>query len=335
MAAVAAALRGSEPSVPRAGAAAAPPEGVRRLHHQRRDGRSPRRRAPIRGRRRPRSWTRCPPRRSSRRRRSRVPASSTCGRPTTGSTTSLRQIVREGERYGAGAPTGRADPGGVRLREPDRPAHDRSRAERRDRRRARPAPDVRRARGRAGVLLQRRRRPDGSLRRVRRGSVPPAPRPRGRDARGRLPRRLRDRPRPRRSSTRRVPASPTSRRKNGSSGSGRRARAARWSRSARRSSGSGSPSTRTSSRRRSWSKGEIAQAIERLREAGVRLRRRGRDVVPLDRVRRRQGPRRDPLGRDAHVLRRRHRLRPRQVLARLRPPDLRLGRRSPRRRRDA
>ena len=115
---------------------------------------------------------RCPPRRSSRRRRWRAPASSTCGRPTTGSTTCCGRSSRRASATARARPTGRAHPGGVRLREPDRPAHDRSRAQRRDRRRARPAPDVRRSRGRARVLLQRRRRPDGSLRRVRRGPVP-------------------------------------------------------------------------------------------------------------------------------------------------------------------
>ncbi len=66
---------------------------------------------------------------------------------------------------------------------------------------------------------------------------------------------------------------------------------------------------------------------------GAHLRGGRRGVVPLHHVRRRQGSCRDPLERDAHVLRRGHRLRGRQVLTRVRPSDLRLGRRPPRRRR--
>ena len=132
---------------------------------------------------------------------------------------------------------------------------------------------------------------------------------------------------------RRDPGSRTSRRRSGSSGSGTRAPAARWSRSAPRSSGSASPSTAYFLEASLVEKGEIAQAIERLREGGVVYEAEGatwfRSTAfgdDKDRVR-------DPLGRDAHVLRRRLRLRDRQVLARVRPPDLRLGRGSPRRRR--
>ncbi len=66
---------------------------------------------------------------------------------------------------------------------------------------------------------------------------------------------------------------------------------------------------------------------------GAHLRGGRSGVVPLHHVRRRQGSRGDPLERDPHVLRRGHRLRDRQVLARLRSSDLRLGRRPPRRRR--
>ena len=65
---------------------------------------------------------------------------------------------------------------------------------------------------------------------------------------------------------------------------------------------------------------------------GRRLRRRRRGLVPLDPVRRRQGPGPDPLQRPAHLLRRRLRLHRRQVLPRLRPPRLRARRRPPRRR---
>ena len=67
------------------------------------------------------------------------------------------------------------------------------------------------------------------------------------------------------------------------------------------------------------------------RRSDLRGRRRG--LVPLHRLRRRQGPHRRALQRPAHVLRRRPRLRDRQVPPRFRPPDLRLGRRSSRRRR--
>ena len=66
---------------------------------------------------------------------------------------------------------------------------------------------------------------------------------------------------------------------------------------------------------------------------GAHLRGGRSGVVPLHDVRRRQGSRGDPLERHPHVLRRGLRVRHRQVLARVRPPDLRLGRRPPRRRR--
>ena len=63
-----------------------------------------------------------------------------------------------------------------------------------------------------------------------------------------------------------------------------------------------------------------------------RLRAGRRDVVPLDGLRRRQGPRDLPLERRADLLRRRHRLRDREVQPRLRQADLRLGRGPPRHR---
>ena len=53
-------------------------------------------------------------------------------------------------------------------------------------------------------------------------------------------------------------------------------------------------------------------------------------VVPLDRLRRRQGPGDHPLERRADLLRGRHRLRDREVQPRLRPAHLHLGRRPPR-----
>ena len=84
------------------------------------------------------------------------------------------------------AATTRARPGRDGLRQPDRPDHCRLGPERRDRRLGRPAARARRRRGRARVLLQRRRRADGTLSRVGRGGAA-----RGGAAGGRLPRRLR------------------------------------------------------------------------------------------------------------------------------------------------
>ena len=88
--------------------------------------------------------------------------------------------------YGGGsAARSRADPGRARLGQPDGAAHGRRGPERRLRRLRRPPARVRRPRGRTRVLLQRRRRPDGPVSRLRRGG------PRGPGAaRGRLPRRL-------------------------------------------------------------------------------------------------------------------------------------------------
>ncbi len=80
-------------------------------------------------------------------------------------------------------------------------------------------------------------------------------------------------------------------------------------------------------------KGEIASAVDRLREAGYAFESEGAVLVPLDGVRRRQGSRDRALQRRAHVLRGGLRVPDRQVLARLRPRDLRVGRRPPRRRR--
>ena len=82
---------------------------------------------------------------------------------------------RELRRRLAGAP--RADPGRDGLGQPDRADHRRGRPQRRVRRLGRAAARARRARGRARVLLQRRRRADGALpcvgRGVRRGEEPP------------------------------------------------------------------------------------------------------------------------------------------------------------------
>ena len=76
--------------------------------------------------------------------------------------------------------------------------------------------------------------------------------------------------------------------------------------------------------------GWVERAIERLRGRRPRLRAGRRALVPLDRLRRRQGPGHHPLERPADLLRGRHRLRHREVQPRLRPPDLHLGRGPPR-----
>ena len=64
--------------------------------------------------------------------------------------------------------------------------------------------------------------------------------------------------------------------------------------------------------------------------ARLHLRARGRDLVPLDRVRRRQGPRAQEVRRQLHLLRRRHRVPQEQVRPRVRPRHQHLGRRPPR-----
>ncbi len=79
-----------------------------------------------------------------------------------------------------------ADPGRVRVRQPDRPGHRRDGAQCRLRRQPGAAVRVRRPRGRSRVLLQRRRPPDRAVRRVAAGAGA-----RHRAARRRLPRRVR------------------------------------------------------------------------------------------------------------------------------------------------
>ena len=116
----------------------------------------------------------------------------------------------------------RAAPGRDGLRQPDRPAYRRPCPKRRLWRLGRPAARVRGTPGRARVLLQRRRGPDGALSRLRGGGTP-----RGATARGRLPG---------------ASTSPSSR-------SSRVTRSRRCSSASRlRSSGSASTSTRGSAR---------------------------------------------------------------------------------------
>ena len=184
----------------------------------------------------PRSWRRSHPRRSSRRRRWRGPASSTWRPPTTGSTTWFEASSRRADATGR-APTGRRIQVEFVSANPTGPltiGH----AERRDRGRARPAAHVRRPRGGARILLQRRRRADGSLRArpsrhgTSRRSVatPRCPRTGITGSTSRTSRA--------RSWHRRAPAWRTCRRRSGSSGSARKQPASRWSRSGPHSHGS-------------------------------------------------------------------------------------------------
>ena len=98
----------------------------------------------------------------------------------------LAEILAAGQNYGGGSAKARGKgAGGDGLSESDRPDHRRRRTQRRLRRLRCAVARVRRARGRAGVLLQRRRGADGPLPRI--GRSTPAW---GGAARERLPGRL-------------------------------------------------------------------------------------------------------------------------------------------------
>ena len=97
---------------------------------------------------------------------------------------------------------------------------------------------------------------------------------------------------------------------------------------------SGSRSARCTSRSPA-ARPRSSAASTALREAGYIYELDGATVVPLDRLRRRQGPRAGQGRRRLHVLRRRHRLPQEQVRPRLRPRHQHLGRRPPRLRRRA
>ena len=188
---------------------------------------------------------------------------------------------------------------------------------------------------RARVLRQRRRRADGHLRQVRLGEVPRAVR---RDGRPSSPTGTRAPTSPRsrvRSSTRRAycwcDAAPEDREthfqekayvavlehlKHVLARHGRRLRRVVL----------GAHAARVERRR-----ADRGRARDRRAARGrLHLRARGRDVVPLDRLRRRQGPRADQGRRRLHVLRGRHRVPQEQVRPRLRPRHQHLGRRPPR-----
>ncbi len=114
----------------------------------------------------------------------------------------VARILTEGPRYGSGtARHAAADPGRVRVRQPDGPGHRRDGPQRRLRRQPRAAVRVRGARGGPGVLLQRRRPPDRPLRRVAAGAGAGR-----RPARRRLPGRVRGRGGGRASASIRPPA---------------------------------------------------------------------------------------------------------------------------------
>ena len=224
---------------------------------------------------------------------------------------------------------GRADPAAerqrrVRLGQPDRAADDRQRARRVRRRPALPGPRGRRPDGHARVLLQRLGRP---------GRQPRARRSWRCGEASRSPRTATTAP----TSTTSRPRSPTT--------SGRRRRAegadagavvGHWAAGPGPGRDRGEPRAARRPLRRLEERGlaprrGLGRAGDRAPAGGRPPLRAGRRaVVPLDRVRRRQGPGRDPLERRADLLRGRHRLRDREVQPRLRPPDLHLGRRPPR-----
>jgi hypothetical protein len=84
------------------------------------------------------------------------------------------------------------------------------------------------------------------------------------------------------------------------------------------------------SRSRACSTPAWSSARDPARAAGHIYTAGRRAVVPLHRLRRREGPRRAARERPVHLLRLRHRLPPQQVRARLRPHHRHLGRRPPR-----
>ena len=254
-------------------------------------------------------------------------ASSTCASPTGALEATIDAVLGATRRVGprrrrSGRATGQRR---VRVGQPDRAADHRQRPRRVRRRPAQPGPRGRRPAGHARVLLQRLGRPGHEPRRV--GRRDPTRRA---DPRGRLPRRLRRRARAASSPTTSGPR-PTAPGADPADVVGRWA-AARRPRAGSRRPSSGSASTSTSGRpRRSLHDERLGRPGDRAAPGGrPRLRAGRRAVVPLDDVRRRQGPGDHPLRRPADLLRRRHRLRHREVQPRLRPPHLHLGRRPPR-----
>ena len=212
----------------------------------------------------------------------------------------------------------------VRVGQPDRAAPHRQRPRRVRRRPALPRPRGGRPRGDARVLLQRLRGAGPQPRRVGRRDPPRRPVPEDGyhgDYVGDLAAELPDEVWRGGAAEARAPTRPWS------SGTGPRSASApaskpRWPPSA---------STSTSGRARLALPRGLGRAGGRAAaRRRPRLRAGRRALVPLDRLRRRQGPRHPQVERRLHVLRRRHRLRHREVQPRLRPPHLHLGRRPPR-----
>ena len=215
---------------------------------------------------------------------------------------------------------------GVRVGQPDRAAPRRQRARRLRRRPALPGPRGGRPARHARVLLQRFGRPDPQPRRVRRG----APARRARPG-GRLQGRLRPRPGAAICPTRSGPAATLRRGRHGRDrrATGRPAASARGSRRASTALGvhfdvwtSEAPAPRRGLGRPGGRAAPRAAATSTSRTGAVWFRStafgddKDRVIYPLERR--------------ADVLRRRHRLRHREVQPRLRPPHLHLGRRPPR-----
>ena len=200
----------------------------------------------------------------------------------------------------------RAGPGRVRLRQPDRPADRGRRPGRRLRRLARAAARGGRARGRARVPAQRRRRPGRALRRLDRRADARRAEPPEDGYEGEYVERAGGRAGAPRAWTRTT-----------STRSPRRGTEAMRERIA-------ATLERFGVRFDTWFSERVAARGRRDRggrgraaRARPRLRPRGRGLAAHDRVRRRQGPGADPRRRRADLLRRRHRLPPRQARARL------------------
>ena len=261
------------------------------------------------------------------------PASSTCGWPTR-PRRPRRGRARRARRLGP-RPGGRPAPRQrrVRLREPDRAPPHRQRPRRLRRRPPLPRPRGGRPRGHARVLLQRLRGPGAEPRRRRSSrsaaaTAIPEDGYRGAYVHDLAPRDLpADVGRPRRP--------PGTRRRR------RGARDAAWivGEWASERVRAGIEASLATPRRPLRRLEERGLALPRgLGRAGGRaparlgppLRAGRRALVPLDRLRRRQGPGRPQVERRLHLLRLRHRLRRREVQPRLRPPRLHLGRRPPR-----
>ena len=161
---------GLEGELPDARAAGAPAEGARRLRDQRRARARQACRAPA-ARGRPGARRRARAGAVRREGRARRPGFINIWTTDEWLHDVVRQVASRRRALRARGAHRRARPGRVREREPDGAAARRARAERRAGRRDRAAARRGRAHGRARVLLQRRRRPDGPVRRLGRGAL--------------------------------------------------------------------------------------------------------------------------------------------------------------------